>query len=124
MSHHDRVERPGGEDLLQIHVVNSANQHLYGDELEAFFRARHDIYVEEKGWRDDDGTGLEKDQFDTDDAADEEQSRCEEVKLGERNAATVVANPAFHQTPNSCSSISGMEILFVRMKDGVARIST
>lgn len=50
---------------MEIHVVNAANGHLYIDELEAFFRARHAIYVEEKGWREDDGTGLEIDRFDT-----------------------------------------------------------
>lgn len=53
---------------MLIHVVNSANRHLYADELNAFFEARHQIYVEEKGWRDGDNTGLEIDQFDTDDA--------------------------------------------------------
>lgn len=53
---------------MQIHVVNSANRHLYTSELTDFFRVRHQIYVEEKAWREDDRTGLEVDQFDTDDA--------------------------------------------------------
>lgn len=53
---------------MLIHVVNSANRHLYADELAGFFKARHQIYVEEKGWRESDSTGLEIDQFDTDDA--------------------------------------------------------
>lgn len=53
---------------MLIHVVNFANRHLYVDVLNEFFRARHRIYVEEKAWRDDDQTGVEIDQFDTDDA--------------------------------------------------------
>ena len=53
---------------MQIHVVNAANKHLYDDLLDQFFRARHDIYVEEKGWRNADPNGKEIDQFDTDDA--------------------------------------------------------
>lgn len=53
---------------MQIHVVNAGNRHLYGEALEQFFRARHEIYVEEKGWRNADPTGREIDQFDTPDA--------------------------------------------------------
>lgn len=53
---------------MKIHVVNSANRHLYSAELEEFFRERHKIYVEEKEWREADGSGLEIDQFDTGDA--------------------------------------------------------
>jgi len=53
---------------MQIHVVNEANRYLYQSELQAFFEARHRIYVEEKEWRTDDGTGLEIDQFDTEEA--------------------------------------------------------
>ena len=36
--------------------------------MERFFRLRHDIYVEELGWREPSHDGLEKDQFDTEDA--------------------------------------------------------
>lgn len=39
---------------MQVHVVTKANEHLYQDELEQFFRARHQIYAD----------GLERDQFD------------------------------------------------------------
>jgi acyl-homoserine lactone synthase len=53
---------------MQIHVINAANRRLYTTELDKFFRARHEIYVEEKGWRDADPSGMEIDQFDTDDA--------------------------------------------------------
>ena len=53
---------------MLIHVVNVANRHLHADLLDEFFRARHQIYVEEKGWREDDQSGFEIDQFDTDDA--------------------------------------------------------
>ncbi len=53
---------------MQIHVVNAGNRHLYGDMLDQFFRARHDIYVEEKGWRQASQDGREIDQFDTEKA--------------------------------------------------------
>jgi acyl-homoserine lactone synthase len=52
-----------------IHVVTSANRGLYRDELQEHFRIRHDIYVGERGWTAlERADGLERDQFDTDDA--------------------------------------------------------
>lgn len=53
---------------MRIHVVTAANAHLYPDVLDAFFRERHRIYVEEKGWREPSPSGREKDQFDNDSA--------------------------------------------------------
>ena len=53
---------------MRTHVVTRANRHLYTRELETFFRARHDIYVHEKRWRDPSASGLEIDQFDHDGA--------------------------------------------------------
>src|ERR1044072_6552266 len=52
-----------------IHVINSATRSLYRDELHDHFRIRHDIYVGERGWKAlERADGLERDQFDTDDA--------------------------------------------------------
>lgn len=51
---------------MQMHIVNSGNRHCHADLLDAFFRVRHNIYVEEKNWRGADPGGREKDQFDTD----------------------------------------------------------
>ena len=52
-----------------IHVITGANRHLYEPELLAHFRLRHEIYVVERNWtnlaRPD---GLERDQFDNEDA--------------------------------------------------------
>lgn len=50
---------------MKIHVIHARNRHLYEREMEDFFRQRHRIYVEEKGWRDAAEDGLEIDQFDT-----------------------------------------------------------
>lgn len=50
---------------MQVHIVTEKNQHLYEDMLNAFFRARYEIYVKEKGWMPESPDGLEKDQFDT-----------------------------------------------------------
>lgn len=50
---------------MDVHVVTADNADLYRAELEGFFRARHKIYVEEKGWMPPSPDGLEKDQFDT-----------------------------------------------------------
>lgn len=33
-----------------IHIISAANHHLYEDVLEAHFRIRHDIFVEERRW--------------------------------------------------------------------------
>lgn len=49
---------------MEIHVVNTANRHLYGELLKQFFEARYRIYVEEKGWRGDNSDRVEIDQFD------------------------------------------------------------
>ena len=54
--------------MLQVHVVTAANRSLYASEMEAVFRWRHKIYVEEKGWREARADGLEIDEFDTDEA--------------------------------------------------------
>jgi acyl-homoserine lactone synthase len=52
-----------------IEAVAAANSHLFADELADYFRVRHTIFVEERGWREiARPDGLEKDQFDTDDA--------------------------------------------------------
>ena len=50
---------------MKVHVVTAANAHLYSEVLDQFFRERHRIYVEEKGWREPSPDRLEKDQFDT-----------------------------------------------------------
>ena len=51
---------------MEMHVVTAANRDLYKRELIEFFQARYRIYVHEKHWREDDGSGFEIDQFDTD----------------------------------------------------------
>ncbi|MCB5174801.1 acyl-homoserine-lactone synthase [Microvirga lenta] len=52
--------------MVQVHVVTRENAAQYAKELDSYFRWRHLIYVEERGWEDlrrEDG--LERDQFDT-----------------------------------------------------------
>jgi acyl-homoserine lactone synthase len=52
-----------------IHIVTSANQSLYDNELLAHYRARHEIYVVERKWENlANPDGLERDQFDNDKA--------------------------------------------------------
>jgi len=52
-----------------IHVITNANRHLYEAELLAHFRLRHEIYVVERNWKDlARPDGLERDQFDNQDA--------------------------------------------------------
>jgi len=38
--------------MTTIHVITKENQQLYGDRLEEYFRLRHEVFVEERGWRD------------------------------------------------------------------------
>src|SRR5262249_23853091 len=55
-----------GDAMLAVHVVRDSNRHLYADQLDQYFRARHDIYVKERGWKElDRPDGREIDQFDT-----------------------------------------------------------
>jgi len=52
-----------------IHVITSDNRHLYELELLTHFRLRHEIYVVERNWYDlARADGLERDQFDNEDA--------------------------------------------------------
>jgi acyl-homoserine lactone synthase len=52
--------------MVEIHVVRHDNANLYQRELESYFRWRHLIYVEERGWEDlRKSDQLERDQFDT-----------------------------------------------------------
>ena len=52
--------------MLAVHVVRSDNSHLYAEQLDQYFRARHDVYVKERGWTElDRPDGREIDQFDT-----------------------------------------------------------
>ena len=37
--------------MTQIHVVTSANRHLYETTLDSYHRIRHDVFVTERGWR-------------------------------------------------------------------------
>jgi acyl-homoserine lactone synthase len=55
--------------LVQLHIVRDTNRHLYPAELDQYFRARHDVYVKERGWKElAKPDGREIDQFDLDDA--------------------------------------------------------
>lgn len=52
--------------MVGIHVVRKENRHLYSDQLDQYFRARHDVYVKERKWMElDRPDGREIDQFDT-----------------------------------------------------------
>lgn len=52
--------------MVELHVVCEANRNLYSSELDEYFRARHSVYVVERGWKElDRGAGREIDQFDT-----------------------------------------------------------
>jgi acyl-homoserine lactone synthase len=52
--------------VIQLHVVGNANRYLYENELDQYFRARHQVYVKERGWKElDRPDGREIDQFDT-----------------------------------------------------------
>lgn len=52
--------------MTEVHVVCDANRHLYELQLDLYFRARHDVYVKERGWKElDRPDGRETDQFDT-----------------------------------------------------------
>jgi acyl-homoserine lactone synthase len=55
--------------MSEIHVVQKNNRHLYESYFDPYFRLRHDIYVKQRKWMAlDRPDGLEKDQFDTEDA--------------------------------------------------------
>ena len=52
--------------MAEIHVVRHDNAHLYRSELDDYFRARHTVYVKERGWTElDRPDGRDIDQFDT-----------------------------------------------------------
>jgi acyl-homoserine lactone synthase len=38
--------------MTQVHVITRDNQHLYEDKLDEYFRLRHEVFVNERGWWD------------------------------------------------------------------------
>lgn len=55
--------------MTDVHVVRRENMRLYARELDQYFRARHAVYVEERGWTElGQPDGREIDRYDTDDA--------------------------------------------------------
>ena len=53
--------------MVEIHVVQKDNRHLYADYFDPYFRLRHEIYVKQRKWMElDRPDGREIDQFDTD----------------------------------------------------------
>lgn len=55
--------------MTAVHLISNENRDLYGAELDRYFRIRHEIYVEERGWKElERPDGREIDQFDTDQA--------------------------------------------------------
>jgi acyl-homoserine lactone synthase len=53
---------------MQVHVITKSNAYLYPLELEQFFRIRHQIYAVDLQWVPQSPDGLERDQFDIDEA--------------------------------------------------------
>jgi acyl-homoserine lactone synthase len=55
--------------MTHVHVVTGDNRHLYEDQLQQHFRLRHQIFVEERGWKDLRGSdGREIDRYDNEHA--------------------------------------------------------
>lgn len=85
-----------------IHVINATNRHLYEDTLEQMFRLRHKIFVEQKGWKLlERESGLDIDQFDTEDATyflklDKEGSILGGMRIVPTNVKTQLKNVFQH----------------------------
>lgn len=55
--------------MTNIHVITSDNRGLYEDSIQQFYRLRHQIFVEERGWTDlSHSNGLEIDAYDNEHA--------------------------------------------------------
>jgi acyl-homoserine lactone synthase len=91
------------EAAMQVHVVHSENQHLYQSELNQFFKLRHDIYVDEKHWREPSPDGMERDQFDTDIATYFIGIRDGEVIAGSRLIPTDFPHLLSEVFPHACN---------------------
>jgi acyl-homoserine lactone synthase len=54
-----------GRAMAELHVVRAENRRLYSEHLDEYFRARHEVYVGERGWTElAKPDGREIDQFD------------------------------------------------------------
>jgi acyl-homoserine lactone synthase len=87
---------------MEMHVVTAANRDSYKHELIEFFKERYRIYVLEKHWRDDDGSGFEIDQFDTDDATYLIGTEDGHVICGTRLLSTTLPHMADQVFPQMC----------------------
>lgn len=54
--------------MLEVHVVTSANRHIFADRLDEYYHWRYKIYVQDKRWCAENAGEREIDQFDHDDA--------------------------------------------------------
>jgi acyl-homoserine lactone synthase len=71
--------------MIKVHVVTTENASQYREELHSYFRWRHLVYVEERGWEDlRRADALERDQFDTDAAVHLIAMKGSEVVGGSR----------------------------------------
>lgn len=54
---------------MRVHVVTAHNRHIYSEEMEAMHRHRHDLFVDQMGWRAlESPDGLDIDEFDNEHA--------------------------------------------------------
>jgi acyl-homoserine lactone synthase len=55
--------------MTQVHVITRDNAHLYEKELQQYFLLRHEIFVEERGWKDlEQSSRVETDTYDNEHA--------------------------------------------------------
>jgi acyl-homoserine lactone synthase len=59
----------GSIHMTSVHVITSHNRHFYQHMLEEYYRSRHSVFVEERGWRDlASADGREIDRYDNENA--------------------------------------------------------
>lgn len=96
--------------MTQVHVVTSANRHLYEDILESYHRIRHDVFVKERGWKAIERTdGRDIDAYDHDDTVHLIAIDGDRVVGGERLTPTTSPHMLSEVFP-ALASVKGVPI--------------
>ena len=91
--------------MIEAHVVNAQNKHLYEREFEEFLRRRHEYYAVANRWVPISDDGLELDPFDTPQATYMLGMLDGRVVTSSRLMPTTIPNLVSEEFPHMCENI-------------------
>lgn len=93
---------------MEVHVITSANQHLYSEALRQYHHERHRIYAEQLTWVPPSADRLEHDPFDTEHAVHFVGIEAGRVIAGSRLVPTHLPHLLSEVFPDVCTRPGGL----------------